>query len=536
MSFTNVAWQEIEAYLSKDFCYPTPIKHPHFLGTIDSFINTYIFLPFGHLVMNCTGRPELTGPPHDDTEPIGSWLFWGRGHAECHKKGCKLNDFSFDIDGELKHLRQKTCLDNCSEVNKPCIANKRRFNLLGRATQSDANYFAMKILEDHPTIAEALANRFPVVMVDEAQDTSRIQMRILDILAEKGVSEMMLVGDPDQAIYEWRDAEPALFTEKFEQWRENSVELSENWRSTPAICRAASRLSSGTDMTGCNPELSESGISPEVWGYSNTSEFPSVLNRFKEMCSRNGIEGEGTHVLTRGASLLNELVPGSSRHGPLPWRPGDFVSRGLARSRFLFDASRKAEALKAIERTLCRHLKDGAPFSSADLDAIREEIGFVTWRARLYGILASLPPARGCLAEWASDATRTLADTEVGNELTVSIKRDSGRNRYSRLDFSDIFATPELSQPDRDCVLGTVHSAKGKTLEAVLLVLRQKAGNGPYYRTLLSRNLQEHEELRIAYVGITRPRRILVLTVPERDVNAWQNKLGIDSGERSGGS
>lgn len=63
LSFTNVAWQEIEKNLPK-FGTESPILYPHFLGTIDSFVNRYIFLPFGHLVMGCENRPILVGEPY----------------------------------------------------------------------------------------------------------------------------------------------------------------------------------------------------------------------------------------------------------------------------------------------------------------------------------------------------------------------------------------------------------------------------------------------------------------------------------------
>lgn len=76
LSFTNTAWQEVENYLARDYGVRVPLSHPHFLGTIDSFINQFIFLPFGHKVVGCSSRPELTGPPYDDHEPIGRWLFW----------------------------------------------------------------------------------------------------------------------------------------------------------------------------------------------------------------------------------------------------------------------------------------------------------------------------------------------------------------------------------------------------------------------------------------------------------------------------
>ena len=64
MSFTNVAGEAITEKLKKHFNISTPLPYPHFLGTLDKFINLYIFLPHGHLIMECNKRPELVGPPH----------------------------------------------------------------------------------------------------------------------------------------------------------------------------------------------------------------------------------------------------------------------------------------------------------------------------------------------------------------------------------------------------------------------------------------------------------------------------------------
>src|SRR3569833_1915201 len=65
LSFTNVAWQEIEKKLKTNFDVHDKFGYPHFLGTIDSFINNNIFLPHGHLLMGCNKRPILVGPPYN---------------------------------------------------------------------------------------------------------------------------------------------------------------------------------------------------------------------------------------------------------------------------------------------------------------------------------------------------------------------------------------------------------------------------------------------------------------------------------------
>jgi hypothetical protein len=78
---------------------------------------------------------------------------------------------------------------------------------------------------------------------------------------------------------------------------------------------------------------------------------------------------------------------------------------------------------------------------------------------------------------------------------------------------------------------GTVHSVKGRTFEAVLLLLGKKAGMN--YNNMINRDVSElkpeyQEELRIVYVAISRPRKILMIGVPEEDVDQWKMKFKLE--------
>ena len=227
ISFTNVAWQEIENKLVHSFLLPHSLGYPHFLGTIDSFINNYIFLPYGHLVMGCSKRPTLVGAPHstwtvkkydNDYDQYFSIVSYGIGDQLIHPEIPNIFFFNYKqiykTDGtESKHAEN---------LRK----SKHSYWKLGYANQHDANYFAMKILEQYPQIARAVICRFPELILDEAQDTNDVQMRILDLLILQGLNEIMLVGDPDQAIFEWNKAKPQLFKAKYEEWKGNiSVSL-----------------------------------------------------------------------------------------------------------------------------------------------------------------------------------------------------------------------------------------------------------------------------------------------------------------------
>ena len=107
----------------------------------------------------------------------------------------------------------------------------------------------------------------------------------------------------------------------------------------------------------------------------------------------------------------------------------------------------------------------------------------------------------------------------------LPIKRNSGPYRHSELTFSELFATPDVVQENLACSLGTVHSAKGKTLDAVLLVLKKRAGRGKDYTNLFNCDILQNEELRVLYVAVTRARKLLILAVPDESVESWRCKF-----------
>jgi superfamily I DNA/RNA helicase len=84
------------------------------------------------------------------------------------------------------------------------------------------------------------------------------------------------------------------------------------------------------------------------------------------------------------------------------------------------------------------------------------------------------------------------------------------------MSFRDVFGN---ANDDEHYTMGTVHSIKGRTFEAVLLILKERSA-GKKYTNMLYGTLAE-EEMRIIYVAITRPRRILVIATPEGDRSTW---------------
>jgi DNA helicase-2/ATP-dependent DNA helicase PcrA len=109
----------------------------------------------------------------------------------------------------------------------------------------------IELFEKHPEVLDKYRNRYRYIMVDEFQDTSLIQYKLMRLLARKNPEErdqkakstssnICVVGDDDQSIYSWLGANYlniVMFEHDFPGVRE--IKLEQNYRSTTTILEAA---------------------------------------------------------------------------------------------------------------------------------------------------------------------------------------------------------------------------------------------------------------------------------------------------------
>ncbi|WP_022934533.1 ATP-dependent helicase [Mesomycoplasma moatsii] len=106
---------------------------------------------------------------------------------------------------------------------------------------NDLLIYTKKILTENTKIRDKWRKRFEYFLIDEFQDTSKIQYEIIDLLAQN--ENITIVGDPDQTIYSWRGADIS-FINNFDKLYKKvlTITLSQNYRSTKNILKAANNL------------------------------------------------------------------------------------------------------------------------------------------------------------------------------------------------------------------------------------------------------------------------------------------------------
>ncbi|WLP85853.1 ATP-dependent helicase [Mycoplasma seminis] len=152
------------------------------------------------------------------------------------------------------------------------------------------------LLETHPEVAAIYQKQFEYVLVDEFQDTSRMQYDLIKLLVGPN-THLTIVGDPDQTIYNWRGADVDLILNFDKEYpNTKTIILDINYRSTQKILDAANNLISNNsnrlhkdlitqNQLGDDVEFYH-GFSPEAearWVVQKINELKKQKNQLKEI-------------------------------------------------------------------------------------------------------------------------------------------------------------------------------------------------------------------------------------------------------------
>src|SRR5207245_4600332 len=175
----------------------------------------------------------------------------------------------------------------------------------------DLQLEARNLLRSQPDLREREQGRFRAILVDEFQDTNRLQTEIVDLLRGPD-TELFFVGDEFQSIYGFRHADVQVFRERREA-ANKPLSLSLNYRSRPEVLAAVNELF-GAHFGGEFQELAAAVEFPDpVFGHP-----VELLVTDKESYRDSGVHwrrGEARAVARR----VRELVDGGAA------TPGEIV-------------------------------------------------------------------------------------------------------------------------------------------------------------------------------------------------------------------
>jgi DNA helicase-2/ATP-dependent DNA helicase PcrA len=183
---------------------------------------------------------------------------------------------------------------------------------------SDLSQLPARLLRRQPEVRERVAEGLGDVTVDEAQDTDAAQFRLLQLITP-GDHTVLLVGDDDQAIYEWRHARPENMGDFIDRYGATVYRLERNYRSTPAIVTSgASLVRHNTARLEKTPYAVRTAPRTDVVRFVGYDDGEAMAEGVAERIAADlarGVSAADMAVLYRKNRLSRTLETALLRHG-----------------------------------------------------------------------------------------------------------------------------------------------------------------------------------------------------------------------------
>ena len=343
-------------------------------------------------------------------------------------------------------------------------------------------------LVDRPDIADEVRAAYRWFTVDEFQDVSPVQSRLLDLwLGDR--NDVCVVGDPAQTIYSFAGANDRFlreFPQRFPQ--STQVRLFRTYRSTEPIVEmanrvlvAASRGEGRPDATGLTSQCG-TGPDPQVRSFDDEVAEAKAIAEDIERLMSEGLAARQIAVLVR----INAQMPAVEE--ALTDRGIPVVLRGGER---FFERSEVREAITRL-RGAARSGDDDGESLPARVTSVLSVMGFTTEPPRSTGAVRERWESLSTLVSHAE----AFASTPEADLRAFIVELDH-RAESQHAPVAD------------GVVLATIHAAKGLEWEAVF-VSGLVEGALPHAQSTSDEAIAE--ERRLFYVAITRARRYLHLT------------------------
>lgn len=248
LSHTNVARREVEQRLAREPSGAGLLAYPHFVGTIQAFVDRFLALPFLRDVG--IGGVPVAEPRLDDEvfAERAARLFYGRGWKDYPQARASLKRNHQEGRGTVATLSYSgpdgllvTEVGKLPGASTPTVRQLRtlkdRVAAEGIFRYADMFAFAAASLKQHPFLRGCLRRRFPWVFVDEMQDTSKEQEELLDGIFGGGGVVFHKIGDENQAIF----AETADARQSQMAWT-TAIDLPQSQRLAPKLAGLVSPL------------------------------------------------------------------------------------------------------------------------------------------------------------------------------------------------------------------------------------------------------------------------------------------------------
>lgn len=488
-------------------------------------------------------------------------------------KELNIDDQKFPIDGFARAIDSaKNQLKSPDELAKAAfnvdtqlkaeVYDKYQKKLLASNAMDfgDLLVNAVRVLKEHSDVLEYYRRALQFVLVDEFQDTNKVQYAFIRLVAEPR-KNLLVVGDDDQSIYAFRGATIRNILEFEKDYPESKVvKLEQNYRSTGSILEAAHSVIAKNTERKAKKLWTAAGSGDSIGtfiGHDENSEADFIASEIAKRF-REGIGYDQIAVLYRTNAQTRALEEALLRFripyrifGGLKFYDRKEIKDILAYLRLLLnstddqafqrvvntpprgigaqtlqsvvdEARSQKQSLLEASFAIAAKSKNIAAFlelmgvlkAAVEVKPLSELIEFVVERTE-YG--PKLKEMKDPTAQSRIENLKELASIGRSMEFSSPSNVEALRlflDRVSLTSSGDVAVNEKASEKDKEKIdsvsLMTLHLAKGLEFPVVFLAGVEE-GLLPHYRSIDDPTGIE-EERRLCYVGITRAMRTLYLT------------------------
>ncbi|HAM2029532.1 TPA: UvrD-helicase domain-containing protein [Listeria monocytogenes] len=542
LSHTNVAREEIEKRLGNTEIGAQLLRYPHFIGTVHSFFNSYIGLPW----IRSTGNPvEIV-----DTDFVCTNR-WKSLPASFHKSLLSRRKTHMDLC--FKNELGKIDLGNLSEststykIAKKIIEKSQEKDYF---TFGETLLFAKEAISNNPQIVDYVQKRFPLLFVDEAQDTNSFQWDLINSTFPNSIQQGF--GDENQAIYNYVGEN---VTDRFP--RENPLILPESKRFNKSISKITNPLAiSNAEMIGASTTFE---CNNTIFLF-NTDKVGTVLEEYSKLVlstftdeELEKYQSEGCHAIGMVHKKKEETTPEqfpkgvfdywnnynhrSSSINTMPEYLVEYFILGRNELDLTGEAHLQIEWVLKGLRILINKSTDtivieniNSLFNSflSKLDDEKQNI----FREKILLIMnkTSFPEAEWVEIQIVVSSILSLFDVEFGmsdfldwrNNTNITLSENS-----DEMGPENVFRYIDESNRSVDITLGSIHSVKGQTHLSTLVLETFSYNHNiasilPFISGVPSKKklgTRDKNRLKCHYVAMTRARGLLCLAIPKDKVD-----------------
>lgn len=432
-------------------------------------------------------------------------------------------------------------------------------------------HFTRELLASKPRIARQVRTVYRYVCVDEFQDTNLAQYRVLRLVAPDSASNLFVVADDDQIIFQWNGADPKRLEELKRDYDPQIIQLPENYRCPAEVVELANRLiahnpgRASAKLDGVSQNQVEGTVKLEAFADFGDeiagliSEIEPIPRNHRETCL----------VIARSNKLLAQVQAAMQKKGlnaEIVSRHQDFASPLVQLMYFALKVANAPDSRSLLNKlcsaaTLVSDITVSAedvsakakvedltplraffsfaatsetlePFAANGQELLCDSLNYPRFVETCFGLFDELNVTDG-----EDEAYPDYVDDKQNwQRIAQDIRRSHGETVSLHIFLQEMDLSPKAKALSRDCVrLQTVHTAKGVEFDNVF-VIGLAEDQFPTYFAIKKGESAIREERRNCFVAITRSSQNLYLSYA-RSYFGWSkrpsrflNEMGLLNG------